>query len=175
MTTSHSRASAGAATGFAGLSELEAVRAALREEYDVLEELGRGGLGAVFRARERELDREVAAKVLPLALAHDAELVERFQREARAAAALEHPNVVPVYRVGRAGEGGRAVYVAMKYLRGGSLAALLRARGRLTAREIRRVLAEAGSALGYAAGRGVVHRGVKPANILVDEAGRFVV
>ena len=85
------------------------VRQALSEEYEIREELGRGGMALVFRAHERTLDREVAIKVLPFALAFDAEFVERFQREARTSAKLEHPNIIPIYRVGRTGrEIGRA-------------------------------------------------------------------
>ena len=75
-------------------------------------------MAVVFRARERALDRDVAVKVLPAAFTFDAEFVERFQREARTSAQLEHPNIIPIYRVGRA---GRVIYFVMKYLRGGSL------------------------------------------------------
>ncbi|HEU4643435.1 MAG TPA: serine/threonine-protein kinase [Gemmatimonadaceae bacterium] len=155
-----------------GGREIDVVRAALEGDYEILEELGRGGMAVVYRARERELDRDVAVKVLPLPLAFDAELVERFQREAKTAAQLEHPNIIPIYRVGRA---GRVTYFVMKYLRGDSLAGLLRARGRLPAPELRRILIETASALGYAARRGVVHRDVKPDNIMLDEDGRCVV
>src|ERR671937_560138 len=85
------------------LQEMDLVREALAAEYEVLEELGRGGMALVYRARDRHLEREVAIKVLPFSLAFDAEFVERFQREARTAAQLEHPNIIPIYRVGRAG------------------------------------------------------------------------
>ena len=94
------------------------MREALAAEYEIIEELGRGGMALVYRARDRQLEREVAIKVLPFSLAFDAEFVERFQREARTAAQLEHPNIIPIYRVGRS---GRVIYFVMKYLRGGSL------------------------------------------------------
>jgi serine/threonine protein kinase len=148
------------------------VRAALADEYDIHEELGRGGMAVVFRARERALDRDVAIKVLPRALTFDAALVERFQREARIAAALEHPNIVPIHRVGRAGD---TIFFVMKHVKGGSLADRLRERHHLPAEEIHRILVEVGSALAYAAGRGVVHRDIKPENILFDETGRAMV
>jgi len=147
----------------------EVVAAALAGEYDLVEELGRGGMALVFRARERELDRDVAVKVLPFALAFDAEYVERFQREARTAAQLEHPNIIPVYRVGRSAQ---VAYFVMKYLRGGSLAGLLAQRGRLNAPEIRRLLADCAAALAYAHQRGIVHRDIKPDNIMFDEFGQ---
>jgi serine/threonine protein kinase len=148
------------------------VRAALADEYDILEELGRGGMAVVFRARERALERDVAIKVLPRALAHDAALVERFQREARIAAALEHPHIVPIHRVGRAGD---TIFFVMKHVKGGSLADRLRDRHHLPAEEIQKVLVEVGGALAYAAERGVVHRDIKPENILFDESGRALV
>ncbi len=151
--------------------DLDVVRSALAEEFDILDELGRGGMAIVFRARERELDREVALKVLPFSLAFDADFVERFQREARTAGRLEHPHIVPIYRVGRS---GCVIYFTMQLLRGQSLSERLRERGRLTAPEVRRVLAETASALGYAAKHGVVHRDVKPDNILLDSDGRCV-
>ncbi|HEX9053922.1 MAG TPA: serine/threonine-protein kinase, partial [Gemmatimonadales bacterium] len=157
------------ATG--AVAELDLVREALATEYEIFEELGRGGMALVFRAKDRHLEREVAVKVLPFTLAFDAEFVERFQREARTAAQLEHPNIIPIYRVGRS---GRVIYFIMKYLRGGSLATLVGERKTLTPPEIRRVLVEAGSALGYAAQRGIVHRDIKPDNIMFDEFGQCV-
>ncbi len=157
------------ASGVAG--EIDLVREALAGEYEILEELGRGGMALVYRAKDRHLEREVAVKVLPFTLAFDAEFVERFQREARTAAQLEHPNIIPIYRVGRS---GRVIYFAMKLLRGGSLSTVLAERKTLTPPEIRRLLVEAGSALGYAAQRGIVHRDIKPDNIMFDEFGHCV-
>jgi hypothetical protein len=154
------------------VTDLDLVRSSLEAEYDVREELGRGGMATVYRAIDRALGREVAVKVLPFTLAFDEALVERFQREARTAAQLEHPHIIPVYRVGRAGQ---VTYFVMQLLRGRSLSSLLQECGRLSAAEVRRVLLETGSALGYAAKRGVVHRDVKPDNILLDETGRCVV
>src|ERR671914_1166937 len=153
------------------LQELDLVREALAAEYDIIEELGRGGMAMVYRAKDRQLEREVAVKVLPFSLAFDTEFVERFQREARTAAQLEHPNIIAIYRVGRS---GRVIYFVMKYLRGGSLSMLLANRKKLTPPEIRRLLLEAGSALGYAAQRGIVHRDIKPDNIMFDEFGQSV-
>ena len=155
------------ATG--ALQETDLVREALAAEYEIIEELGRGGMALVYRARDRQLEREVAIKVLPFSLAFDAEFVERFQREARTAAQLEHPNIIAIYRVGRS---GRVIYFVMKYLRGGSLSTVLQERKKLTPPEIRRLLLEAGSALGYAAQRGIVHRDIKPDNIMFDEFGQ---
>ncbi len=153
------------------MEETDLVRDALASEYELLEELGRGGMAMVYRARDRHLEREVAIKVLPFSLAFDSEFVERFQREARTAAQLEHPNIIPIYRVGRS---GRVIYFVMKFLRGGSVATVLGERRKLTPPEIRRLLMEAGSALGYAAQRGIVHRDIKPDNIMFDEFGQCV-
>jgi len=155
------------ATG--ALQETDLVREALSAEYEIIEELGRGGMALVYRARDRQLEREVAIKVLPFSLAFDAEFVERFQREARTAAQLEHPNIISIYRVGRS---GRVIYFVMKFLRGGSLSTVLQERKRLTPPEIRRLLLEAGGALGYAAQRGIVHRNSKPDNSMFDEFGQ---
>jgi serine/threonine protein kinase len=153
------------------LQELDLVRESLAAEYEIIEELGRGGMAMVYRAKDRQLEREVAVKVLPFSLAFDTEFVERFQREARTAAQLEHPNIISIYRVGRS---GRVIYFVMKFLRGGSLSTVLGARKKLTPPEIRRLLSEAGSALGYAAQRGIVHRDIKPDNIMFDEFGQSV-
>jgi len=154
------------------VTDLDLVRSGLDDEYEILEELGRGGMGIVYRARERQLEREVAIKVLPFTLAFDRELVERFLREARTAAALEHTNIVPIYRVGRRGD---VIFFVMKLLRGQSLSDRLRDSGRLSAADARQVLIETASALGYAHRRGVVHRDVKPDNLRHDEDGRCVV
>jgi serine/threonine protein kinase len=153
------------------LQEMDLVREALTAEYEIIEELGRGGMALVYRARDRHLEREVAIKVLPFSLAFDSEFVERFQREARTAAQLEHPNIIAIYRVGRS---GRVIYFVMKFLRGGSLSTVLAERKKLSPPEIRRLLLEAGSALGYAAQRGIVHRDIKPDNIMFDEFGQCV-
>ncbi len=153
------------------LQELDLVRESLAAEYEIIEELGRGGMAMVYRAKDRQLEREVAVKVLPFSLAFDTEFVERFQREARTAAQLEHPNIISIYRVGRS---GRVIYFVMKFLRGGSLSSVLGSRKKLTPPEIRRLLSEAGGALGYAAQRGIVHRDIKPDNIMFDEHGQSV-
>src|SRR5258705_348028 len=153
-------------------TDLSIVQSALQDDYDVLAELGRGGMGTVYRARDRHLDREVAIKVLPFALAFDRDLVARFEREARTAAQLEHPHIVPIYRVGRSGQ---VIYFAMQLLRGVSLSTRLRTGARMTAAEVRRVLSETASALGHAHLRGVVHRDIKPDNIMLDPDGRSTV
>jgi serine/threonine protein kinase len=152
-------------------SEADVVHEALAAEYEVLEELGRGGMAIVFRARDKQLEREVAVKVLPFSLAFDAEFVERFQREARTAARLEHPNIIPIYRVGRS---GRVIYFVMKLVRGQSLSRILTARGALTPQEIRRLLVQTAGALGFAHRHGIVHRDIKPDNIMFDELGNAV-
>ncbi|HET7024251.1 MAG TPA: protein kinase [Gemmatimonadales bacterium] len=154
------------------MTELDIVREALSGEYEISEELGRGGMAIVYRAKDKQLEREVAIKVLPFSLAFDSEFVERFQREARTAAQLEHPNIIPIYRVGKS---GRVIYFVMKFLRGKTLSRVLHERTRLSPPEIRRLLTEAGSALGYAAKSGIVHRDIKPDNIMFDEFGTSVV
>jgi eukaryotic-like serine/threonine-protein kinase len=153
-------------------SELDLVRGELEEEYEIIKELGRGGMAIVFHAKEKQLDREVAIKVLPFSLAFDKEFVERFQREARTSAKLEHPNIIPIYRVGKS---GRVIFFVMKFLRGKPLSALLAARGALPPMEIRQVLIQVGRALAYAHRSGIVHRDIKPDNIMFDEHGQALV
>nr|AKQ04662.1 serine/threonine protein kinase [uncultured Gemmatimonadetes bacterium Rifle_16ft_4_minimus_7] len=153
-------------------SEEDIVREALKDEYEIIQELGRGGMAIVFRAREKQLDREVAVKVLPFSLAFDAEFVERFQREARTSAKLEHASIIPIYRVGRS---GRVIYFVMKFLRGSSLSELLAQRGALPLDELKKMLKETAGALGYAHRNGIVHRDIKPDNIMFDESGHAVV
>ena len=154
------------------MTEIDMVRDQLKEEYDILDELGRGGMAIVFKARERQLEREVAIKVLPFSLAFDKEFVERFQREARTSAKLEHPGIIPIYRVGKS---GRVIYFVMKFLRGKPLSSVLAARGTLPPGEIRQVLVQVTRALAYAHKSGIVHRDIKPDNIMFDEHGLAVV
>jgi len=149
-----------------------AVREALKDEYELEKELGRGGMAIVFKARDKSLEREVAIKVLPFSLSFDAEFVERFQREARTSAKLEHPNIIPIYRVGKS---GRVIFFVMKFLRGKPLSDVIEARGALPVPEIKRVLIEAARALGYAHKHGIVHRDIKPDNIMFDELGQAIV
>jgi serine/threonine-protein kinase len=141
------------------------LQAALAGEYSLVRELGRGGMGVVYLAREVQLDRDVAIKVLPTHLAHDAAARERFIREARTAAALSHPHIVPIHRVGQA---SGFVFFVMSYVEGETLGERLRTRGPLPPAEATRVMREVAWALAYAHGRGVVHRDVKPDNILLE-------
>ncbi len=153
-------------------TELDLVREQLKDEYEILEELGRGGMAIVFKAREKQLERDVAIKVLPFSLAFDKEFVERFQREARTSAKLEHPSIIPIYRVGKS---GRVIYFVMKFLRGKPLSSVLAARGTLPPPEIRQILVQVARALAYAHKSGIVHRDIKPDNIMFDEHGLAVV
>jgi serine/threonine-protein kinase len=152
-------------------TEMDAVRQALDDEWGVEVELGRGGMAIVFKARDKHLERDVAIKVLPFSLAFDKQFVERFQREARTAARLEHPYIIPIYRVGKSGQ---VIYFVMKYLRGGSLSERLERTGKLRPDEIRRMLIETSGALGYAHRHGIVHRDIKPDNIMFDEMGHSI-
>src|SRR5690606_6390376 len=148
------------------------LQAALAGEYSLQRELGRGGMGIVYLARDVQLDRDVAIKVLPSHLA-DAESRERFLREARTAAGLSHPHIVPIHRVG---EAGGFVFFVMSYVDGETLGERLRTRGPLPPDDASRVLREVAWALAYAHGRGIVHRDVKPDNILLEAGtGRAMV
>ena len=152
---------------------LDDLRRRLGDRYHLERELGRGGMGTVYLARERRLDRPVALKVLPAALAANAELRERFLRETRTAASFSHPNIVPVHAVE---EGDGLLAFAMGYIEGESLAARVRRTGPLGMRDTVRLLQDVAYALAYAHGRGVVHRDIKPDNIMIERAtGRALV
>jgi serine/threonine protein kinase len=153
-------------------SDLDIVRKALQGDYDVKEEIGRGGMATVYRAEEVGLARQVAIKVLPFSHAHDANLVERFQLEARTSAKLEHPNIIPIYRVGRE---KNVIFFAMRFLPGPSLSELIGEIGPMEPGQISRILIESASALGHAHSSGVVHRDIKPDNIMFRDNGEAVV
>jgi len=136
--------------------------------YRIIEPLGRGGMASVYKAYEAALDRYVALKVLPGEFLHDETFAERFRREAKVVARLEHPNIIPIHAFGI--EGG-IPWMAMRLVPGGALSSLLRS-GRLARERTIAILGGVADALDYAHGKGVVHRDVKPQNILLDEAER---
>jgi len=135
-------------------------------KYRIMEEIGSGGFATVYRAMDTTLEREIALKVLDPLLMRDVSFVARFQQEARAAASLEHPHIVPIYEVGK-GEG--QLFIAMRLVRGGSLAKRLEAQGRILWDEALSIMRQASDALAYAHEQGVIHRDIKPQNILLDE------
>jgi serine/threonine protein kinase len=142
------------------------------DRYEVERTLGGGGMAVVYLARDRELGRPVALKVLAETLADDAEIRQRFVREARLAARLSHPNVVRVYDAGE--EGGRP-YIVMECVDGESLAELLRREGALVPDRVADLGAQACAGLEHAHRAGLVHRDVKPANLLLTEDGTLKV
>ena len=155
------------------MSELSALAAALAGQYDIEREIGRGGMGIVYLARDLKLDRPVAIKTLPAHLAGSPDVRERFLREARTAAHLSHPSIVPIHR---ADEIAGQVFFVMGYVDGESLAQQLAERGRPPFAQTIGQLRDVALALGYAHARGVVHRDVKAENILIERGtGRAVV
>src|SRR3989440_594857 len=154
-------------------AQLDALRKATLGEYEVLAELGRGGMATVYLAHDLALDRKVAIKVLAPALLLMGEgMVERFKREARTAAALSHPHIIPIYAVK---ESEHVLYFVMKYVQGRALDTVIRDVGTLPIPMVQTILAQVGDALGYAHRHGVIHRDIKSANIMLDEDGRAVV
>ncbi len=139
--------------------------------FEIGRELGRGGMAVVYAAQQTDLDRTVALKILRPELAHDEATVARFHQEARSAARLEHPHIVPIYEIGELEPpGGPPLhYIAMQYIRGHTLKDLLAAEGRLSLPRAVALLAQAGEALQYAHQHGVIHRDIKPSNILITD------
>jgi serine/threonine protein kinase len=147
------------------------VRLALSSSYEIIEEIGRGGMAVVYKAQQKSLGRIVALKVLPQQFTHDIEFLERFHREAKESARLNHPNIVKVYTEGV--ENG-VHFIAMEYLDGTDLLALVRRQGRLDVSRAIALLAPICDALHLAHENGVIHRDVKTANIIVTSEGRPV-
>ncbi len=146
--------------------------AATRGEYEVLHELGRGGMAAVYLALDLALHRHVAIKVMIPGLESTAGMADRFLLEARTSAQLSHANIIPIYAVRTTGD---LRYFVMKFVAGRSLDQVLAAEGPLGPDLVRSILAQVGAALEHAHSRGVVHRDIKPANIMLDEDGSAIV
>ena len=140
--------------------------------YEILEELGQGGMGVVYRARQASLNRMIALKVLPSELESDETAVRRFRQEGETAARLKHDNIVSVYD---AHVDEPPYYIAMEFLEGRSLESILAERGRLEPEEAVQIIAQVCAGLDHAHERGIVHRDIKPANIMVDESGKATI
>ena len=146
---------------------------ALGDAYTIEGEIGRGGMGVVYRARDERLQRRVAIKVLPPELAFQQDIRQRFTREAQTAARLSHPHIVPIHTVG---EGQGLVYFVMGYVDGESVGGRIKRRGRLPVEEVRRVMKETADALSAAHNLSIIHRDIKPDNILLEGTrGRVMV
>ena len=168
-----------------GLFDLASVSAAERESqptpgelqrsfphFEILEMLGRGGMGVVYKARQITLDRFVAIKLLPPALGDDPDFAHRFQREARAMARLSHPGIITLHDFGQTPEG--QLYFVMEFVDGANLHDLIKSGG-LAPADALSIAAQVCEALAYAHGEGVVHRDIKPANVMVTHCGRVKV
>ena len=151
---------------------LQVLRQATLGEYEIVQEIGQGGMATVYMAHEIALDRKVAIKVMSPQFVHGAEMIARFKREARTAAGLNHPHIIPIYAVR---ESQQLLFFVMKYIHGRALDQILQDVGALPFPMVRSILADIGSALDYAHRQGVVHRDVKPGNIMIDEEGFAVI
>lgn len=136
--------------------------------FEIISELGSGGMAVVYKARQIDLDRIVALKVLPPELSYDTTYIERFRQEARRAASLEHPHIVPIYDIG---EANSLHYIAMKYVEGQTLKDVMHQTGALPVPQVAEILSQVGEALDYAHRRGVIHRDIKPTNIMITDDG----
>jgi hypothetical protein len=165
-----------AITGTHPAEQAERIRLRIQESigdaYRLVELLGRGGMGIVFRAHEVALDREVALKVLTLDPMLSPEAYARFEREAKLAARLDHPNVVPIFAVGQR---NTVAYYTMRLVRGGTVEDLITGHRALEFQHALEILREIARALDYAHGQGVVHRDIKPANVLIGDSGHVMV
>jgi serine/threonine-protein kinase len=165
-----------ATTGNKPAEQAERIRLRLQESvgdsYRLLEMLGRGGMGIVFRAHEQALDREVALKVLALDPVLSPDAFGRFEREARLAARLDHPNIVPIFAVGQR---QTVAFYTMRLVRGGTLEEMIEGHVALGFEHTLDILRDVARALDYAHGQGVIHRDIKPANVLIGDSGHAMV
>ena len=136
--------------------------------FEILSELGRGGMAVVYKARQTDLQRLVALKILPPELSYDRSYLQRFLHEARSAAALEHPHIVPIYAVGEA-QGFN--YIAMKYIAGKTLKDIAQAQGALDLPQAIAMIEQVADALDYAHSKGMIHRDIKPSNMMAEQNG----
>lgn len=136
--------------------------------YKIVAQLGKGGMGTVFRAVQLSLNRNVALKILSEELVKDDALIARFEREARAAARLSHPNLVDVYDCGRAGE---VYFFSMEYIDGKTVYRLIKEKGQMPTRRTLEIALKVAEALEYASEMGIIHRDIKPENIMIDSTG----
>ncbi len=137
-------------------------------QYQVTELIGKGGMATVYRARQISMGRDVAMKVLPRVLLHDGSFLERFYREVKVIAQLQHPHIVPVYDYG---EQDGMPYIVMAYLSGGTLADRIAVHGPMDLDEVKHIVRQVADALDYAHRKGIIHRDFKPSNVLLDEQG----
>ena len=147
-------------------------RAIINGRYEIGRRVGRGGMAEIFQARDILLDRSVAIKVLFAEFAVDPAFVERFRREAQSAAGLNHPNIVGVYDWGRV---NNTYYIAMEFVDGHTLADIIRQNNNFTPVQVCDVISEVALALDSAHKNGVIHRDVKPGNILISTTGQVKV
>ncbi|MFC1560959.1 protein kinase [Candidatus Latescibacterota bacterium] len=152
--------------------EEHALRINLSGQYKIIRKLGEGGMASVYLAHEKDLDREVAIKVLPRTFLHDKKFIERFKREARIAAKLEHPNIINIYQINIEED---LCYIVMSYVKGLNLSEEIASKGALPVENIVLWGSEICSALSYAHKNDVIHRDLKPENIMIDQNGRVVV
>ncbi|MBC8076779.1 MAG: serine/threonine protein kinase, partial [Chloroflexales bacterium] len=136
--------------------------------FEILSELGRGGMAVVYKARQASPNRIVALKVLPPELSHDRSYIARFRQEADSAAALEHPHIVPIYAVD---EADGLHYIAMKFIQGATLKDVAQREGALSVARAADLLAQVAEALDYAHSQGVIHRDIKPSNLMLTDGG----
>jgi eukaryotic-like serine/threonine-protein kinase len=151
---------------------LAALREATLGEYEILAELGRGGMATVFLAHDLQLDRKVAIKVMNPQLVAGEGMVERFKLEARTAAGLSHPHIIPIYAVRQTDD---LLYFVMKFIEGRPLDSIIKQSAPLPVPMVRSIVTKVGEALGYGHRRGVIHRDIKPANIMIDVEGMPIV
>ena len=149
---------------------LTMLREASLGDYEILGELGRGGMATVYLGHDIALDRKVAIKIMNPQTLMGEGMLDRFKREARTAASLSHPHIIPIYLVK---ETDRILYFVMKFVQGRGLDSIIKEKGPLPM--VRSIVTKVGEALGYAHRRGVVHRDIKPANIMIDVEGMPIV